>query len=264
MSPTHTKKDNRRYRYYVSQAVLQYREADAGSVLRISAKTIEDPVIKRLMQYLQSPKELFGTFSHLKLSARKQTSIIQNAKPFVKIWENLSPSRKIDYLRIIIRKIEVGCESINITLSRAGMSQCFLNENPNNEESRNNIDDELVISIPTTLKRCGHETKLIICDEYASKPSSTTTLALNNALKKGLAWNQLLITGQALNLKMLAKQEHVTHRYVSRLIKMAFLSPDIMEAIIKGNIPPTLSVDRLREDVPFDWEEQRQKYGFTQ
>ena len=45
---------------------------------------------------------------------------------------------------------------------------------------------------------------------------------------------------------------------------MAFLSPDIMEAIIRGDIPPTLSVERLKEEVPFMWEEQRQKYGFTQ
>ena len=71
MSPAHTRKGNRRYRYYVSQAVLQYREAEAGSVLRISAKTIEDPVIKRLMQCLQTPKELLEVFSHIKLSAKK-------------------------------------------------------------------------------------------------------------------------------------------------------------------------------------------------
>jgi len=62
---------------------------------------------------------------------------------------------------------------------------------------------------------------------------------------------------------MLAKHENVTHRYISHLIKMAFLSPDIMEAIIRGDIPPTLSVERLKEEVPFMWEEQRQKYGFT-
>jgi len=37
-----------------------------------------------------------------------------------------------------------------------------------------------------------------------------------------------------------------------------------MEAIIKGDIPPKLSVECLKKEVPFKWEEQRQKYGFTQ
>ncbi len=264
MSPTHTKKDNRRYRYYVSQAVLQYREAEAGSVLRISAKVIEDSVIKRLMQYLQTPRELLEAFNHLKLSAKNQTTIINNAKLFENNWEDLSPGKKINHLKNIIQKIQVGCDGINITLSRTEISQYLLNEKADNEKSKKKFDDGFIISIPAKLKRCGHETKLIIADEYTNVSNPTTTLALQNALKKGLAWNHALITGQVSNLKMLAKQENVTHRYISRLIKMAYLSPDIMEAIIKGDIPPTLSVERLRENVPFKWGEQRQKYGFTQ
>jgi len=262
MSPAHTRKGNRRYRYYVSQAVLQYREADAGSVLRISAKIIEDSVIKRLMQYLQSPKELIEVFSHLKLSAKNQTKIIKNAKLFVNNWEDLTPSKKIECLRIIIQKIQVGGDGINITLSHDGMSQYFLNENIGSPNSIKEVDSGFVISIPTKLKRCSHETKLIICDEFANNPSTITTLALQNSLMKGITWNQLLITGQVSNIKMLAKQENVTQRYISRLIKMAFLSPDIMEAIIKGDTPKKLTIGLLRDKFSYDWDEQHKELGF--
>jgi hypothetical protein len=58
MSPTHTKKHNRRYRYYVNQAVLQYREKDAGSILRIPAKTIENLIVQRLFSLCTNPDEL--------------------------------------------------------------------------------------------------------------------------------------------------------------------------------------------------------------
>lgn len=262
MSSSHTRKGNRRYHYYVSQAVLQYREADAGSVLRISAKIIEDSVIKRMMQYLQTPKELLEVFSNIKFSAKKQTTIIKNAKILANTWKDLTPSKKIDHLKIVFQKIQVGCEGIFITLSRTGLSQSLLNENPNDENSRNNIDDGFIISIPTTLKRCGHETKLIIAHEYVNESNPTTTLALQNALKRGLEWNHVLMTGQVSNLKMLAKQENVTHRYVSRLIKMAYLSPDIMEAIIKGDTPSNLTVGRLRDRFSYDWDEQHKELGF--
>jgi len=262
MSPTHTKKDNRRYRYYVSQAVLQYREADAGSVLRISAKVIEDSVIKRLMQYLQTPRELLEVFGHHNLSAKNQTTIIKNTKIFVNSWKDLTPSKKIDHLKNIIQKIQVGCEGINITLSHTGVSQYFLNADSGNNNSREKIDDGFILSIPTKLKRCGHEAKLIICDEYTNESNPTTTLAIQNALKKALIWNQALITGQVSNMEQIAKQENVTQRYIAHLTKLAFLAPDIMEAIVNGDTPKQLTLGRLKEGFSYDWDDQRNELGF--
>ncbi len=100
-------------------------------------------------------------------------------------------------------------------------------------------------------------------DEYTNEPNPTTILALQNALKKALTWNQALMTGQVSNMARLAKQENVTQRYIAHLTKLAYLSPDIMETIIKGDLPPKLSLDRLKRGIPLDWEEQRQEFGFT-
>ena len=47
------------------------------------------------------------------------------------------------------------------------------------------------------------------------------------------------------------------------LIKLAFLSPDIMKAIIHGDIPPTISLGTLKKGFPLDWDKQRQMLGFT-
>ena len=48
MSPSHASKAGLRYRYYVSQALLQHRKADAGSIARISAPEIEAAVLNAL------------------------------------------------------------------------------------------------------------------------------------------------------------------------------------------------------------------------
>ncbi len=124
------------------------------------------------------------------------------------------------------------------------------------------IDDEFILSIPTRLKRCGHESKLIIGDEYINGSNPTTVLAIQNALKKALTWNQALITGQISNMKHLAKQEKVTQRYIAHLIQLASLAPDIMDAIINGDVPNNLTLGRLKEGFSYNWNEQRIELGF--
>lgn len=262
MSPSHSRKGDRHYRYYVSQAVLQYREVEAGSVFRISAKIVEDAVIKRLIEFFQTTKELLEIFSHFKLNADKQKTLIHKANKFIKNWEDLTTSKKIDYINIIIQKIQVGCEGIDITLSRVGMCQCLLKEDPVNEKSKKQKNDEYIIAIPAKLKRCSHETKLIIGEKYTNKTNSASLLAIQNALKKALIWNQVLITNQVSGMKALAKQENVTQRYIAHLIQLAFLAPDIMEAISKGDIPKTLTLSKLKEGFSHDWNEQHKELGF--
>lgn len=70
MSPAHgAKKHNRRYRYYVSQAVLQFREEAAGSVARLPAVTIEDLVIGRITRLLGDAHALLQLAQPLRLDA---------------------------------------------------------------------------------------------------------------------------------------------------------------------------------------------------
>lgn len=263
MSPAHTRKGNRRYRYYVSQATLQYREKDAGSVTRISANTLETAVIKRLMQCFQTPKELLETVSHVKLSAKKQTIIVEHAKTFVDNWEDLTPGMKIDYLKLITRKIEVGCNSINMLLSRSGIKRCLLNEVADNNKPKNNTVDEFLITIPTKLKRCGQETKLIITDKDFDEHNINSATAIQHALKKALIWNQTLITGQVDDMKELAKQENVTQRYIAHLIQLALLAPDIIESINNGNIPNNLTLEQLKKKTTHDWDTQYALFKFN-
>jgi len=61
----------------------------------------------------------------------------------------------------------------------------------------------------------------------------------------------------------LARNEDVTQRYIAHIIKLAYLAPDIMDAIIKGDIPAQLSLGQLKKDIPLDWDEQRRLFGFS-
>lgn len=53
VSPSHSRKASRHYRYYVSQAILQYRDGDAGEVTRVPAPVNEQAVNKRIKVLLK-------------------------------------------------------------------------------------------------------------------------------------------------------------------------------------------------------------------
>lgn len=61
----------------------------------------------------------------------------------------------------------------------------------------------------------------------------------------------------------LARKEKVKQTvYVSRILRLTLLAPDIQEAILFGEHPRTLTLADLMAPFPRDWDEQRKKFGF--
>ena len=69
--------------------------------------------------------------------------------------------------------------------------------------------------------------------------------------------------GRAQSVAEIAEREGVTDRYVRRLTRLAFLAPEIVEAIVAGNQPPELTAEALAEriDLPLLWAAQEQAVG---
>ncbi len=82
-------------------------------------------------------------------------------------------------------------------------------------------------------------------------------------MQKSLRWHNALLTGEVASIPEIARNESVTRNYIGELIRFAFLAPDIIEAILQGKVPATLSVAKLRKGFPLDWNQQRQLLGFT-
>ena len=61
----------------------------------------------------------------------------------------------------------------------------------------------------------------------------------------------------------LATKHGVTQRYIAHLIQLDWLSPDIIQAIYRGQIPATLSLERLKKGFPPEWDKQWQELGFS-
>jgi site-specific DNA recombinase len=67
-----------------------------------------------------------------------------------------------------------------------------------------------------------------------------------------------ILRGEVLNQNALAKETGFDKRYISRIIPLAFLAPDITEAILDGKQHPNLSLEKCVNEISFEWVLQRE------
>jgi hypothetical protein len=118
-------------------------------------------------------------------------------------------------------------------------------------------DSAVELTAAVAFTRRGAETKLVPPELAQRSHSSTCDSVLIKAIARGHAWFEKLATGRARSLQELAKRDGITRRYIRRLFGLAFLSPQLVEAILQGRQPVELTATRLTElDLPLDWTEQ--------
>jgi hypothetical protein len=77
------------------------------------------------------------------------------------------------------------------------------------------------------------------------------------ALARAFRWRKMLDTGEYGTLEDLAKAKGVAPSYVSRVLRLTLLAPEIVEAVLDGRQPVTMQLDDLLEGFPLEWVEQR-------
>lgn len=78
------------------------------------------------------------------------------------------------------------------------------------------------------------------------------------ALARAFRWRKMLDEGVHGTLEDLARAKSVHATYVSRVLRLTLLAPEIVEAILDGRQPAGMGLDGFLEGFPLEWEEQRQ------
>lgn len=91
-----------------------------------------------------------------------------------------------------------------------------------------------------------------------------TDAKLVKLLSKAHQWFGDLSMGKVNSLQEIADREQLDRQYVSRIIQLVFLAPDIVRTILSGKQPEPLTVDKLVRSVPLpvSWKAQRSMLGF--
>jgi hypothetical protein len=129
--------------------------------------------------------------------------------------------------------------------------------------SLDNRDEFWAFEVPYKLRNRGRQLKILpegITQASHSEPDPT----LLKLLRRAHAWRQQLETGASETISNLAAASGVNASYFTRVLRIAYLAPDIIEAIVEGRQPPELTANKLVriKKLPIDWASQREALGF--
>lgn len=122
-------------------------------------------------------------------------------------------------------------------------------------------DGKLTLSVPIQIKRrSGRKFVTLPNGETAkARPWDTAATPLQLALARGHRWLAMLESGEAKSLRDIAAREGVDSSYVSRMVNLTTLAPDIVAAILDDALPDHITLFDLAVDPPVLWEEQRER-----
>jgi hypothetical protein len=124
-------------------------------------------------------------------------------------------------------------------------------------------DGSLTVAVPIRIKRRGLRKVVTVPDGGAMSPRpwDATPTPLQLALARGHCWLAMLESGEVKSMKEIARREGVGDSYVSRMVNLTTLAPDIVAAILDETLPPGVTLFELAAGTPVVWEEQRESSG---
>ena len=263
MTPTHAVKAGRRYRYYISAPLLTAQRRDDTATLRLPAPEIETVVTDRLCRLLADHTAIFDALRHLIADPAMQKRLIDQAEHLAKTWPSLLPQQLRRIVMMLIRRVEARDTDVQIEIMTSRLSE-VIGARPSEQRedalSKNN-EETLVLVVPIELMRIGYGTKLIVGE--ASRPAATPNPGLLRLLVKAHQVLHQLMDGSHASIASVAEAEGVTGSYLTRLVRIAWLAPDITQAILVGRQPPGLTPIKLMQSgvLSSDWQEQRVRLG---
>ncbi|MBT3358557.1 MAG: hypothetical protein HN403_02885 [Rhodospirillales bacterium] len=117
----------------------------------------------------------------------------------------------------------------------------------------------MTVSIPMSFTVRGGR-KLVVSPDGRDwkKPRHRIDNTMVKALARAFRWQRLLESGQYVTIEEIATSEKITTSYVSRILRLTLLSPEIVEMILDGRQPTAMTLKSLQKGFPVCWEAQRQ------
>jgi DNA invertase Pin-like site-specific DNA recombinase len=281
MTPTHAIKKGVRYRYYVSRRLVTgvrgKAERDRTTGQRLPAAQLEGLVVERFRNFLADAEAVADALPCRRRDASSVRRAVRAATDVVTATMAADEQQSFALLRPLIARAQVHLDRIELDLLEDEVAVVLLvGTDTANVASESEDDRETSVSaragdnnprlirliIPAELKRAGKEMRLVINGAGEGAPPDAPLVRL---LTRAQLLALRLAANPASNLEEVGAKEEMGAPYAARLMRLNFLAPDIVIAILNGRHPVGLTARKLLADtrLPLEWSEQRKALGFA-
>ena len=116
--------------------------------------------------------------------------------------------------------------------------------------------DTIRVVIPLTIRRRNGRPKILPPDDVDSRNGRTQDPHVLRAIARAWSWRRQLETGAVSTIQDIAAAEKVSDRFVGRMIRLAYLSPSVLETLVITRKPPAISINDLMAVAELPWAEQ--------
>ena len=124
------------------------------------------------------------------------------------------------------------------------------------------ISDTLTLHVPFRLIKRGGRKEIRVPDGSAEPPRKDD--ALVKALARAFRWKRMLESGEFATIAELAEREGIAPSYLTRVLRLTLLAPNVVEAILEGRQPRHLTLEALRQPLLEAWDAQKQMLAVDQ
>ncbi|CAA7615196.1 recombinase family protein [Magnetospirillum sp. SS-4] len=124
MTPSHTRKNGRLYRYYVTTNVIK-EGPDACPVGRVPAAQVENAVIDQLRSLLRTPEMVARTWKSVRAegAAMTEKEVAAALGQLDPLWDELFPAEQTRIVQLLVERVDISTDGVHIALRTEGLAQ---------------------------------------------------------------------------------------------------------------------------------------------
>jgi site-specific DNA recombinase len=239
-TPSHTIKKERRYRYYVLEANIRPQKRAPTELPRIPANEIELLVLKEVDELMNSPQRLSEVLC--------MTEHADLANLLTAIESRRASRKQPDgVVRECVRKVVICPDDVSVAVSRSAIRAQL------GMDRLEYVDDGVIFKTKAAMRLVRAELRFHLPGgaQTDSRPAESLIKALANAHD----WLDRILRGEAANQRDLSRQTGYDERYISHVMPLAFLPPNIIESVLHGAQPVDCTLDSLLTSIVLGWDQ---------
>jgi site-specific DNA recombinase len=226
---SHATKNGKRYRYYVTSAGSgRFLATPSLPRLRLPAATIDELVRAKLQSFLKDKVQISRMLRETRCRPAEIGSGLKIAGELADSLTSGSPMAQ--GVADVLARVTVSPASIQISIKRDRLLAMLVDKFM--ERSRDNDQDNLIsLEAPVPASSGGGSGRFVFEDQNAKTPDAVVV----KAIARASIWFEQLTSGKTQSMAEIAVREGITDNYVSNLIHLAWLSPDLVGWVLEGD-----------------------------